>query len=263
MEFTANAGKYKIIEYLVNEPEYQAFIAVNIEKSTNDQVLINRYRGANEVRHAAPVIYDIARANTDEFVESFSEYGALSAVFTYRRGVSINKVLTLKKQEQDVRLSLAKSLMHSALTQVVYPMHVRNAGLLSENVILDIPNRLVFFNRVIRPDTEALYSLEQRMLSKHLPVLYKKDIFAPDAYWDFIDKLNENGYVNMAEAFSSWCVCLVELEQSIAKLQKPGKLALLIPAIKRHLKRKTVKRRKARLEHVALDDITQNRNISI
>lgn len=244
MEVTANAGKYKIIEYLVNETGYQAFVAVNIEKSTNDEVLINRYCSAESVRRFAPVIYDITRACSGEFIESFSEYGALCAVFTHRRGICVDKALLLKKQSAETRLALAKDLMHNALLQLSYPLLVRNASLAIENVLVDIPNQRVFFRRLIRPDADDGHSREQEMLSKYLPMVCKKDIFAPEAYWDFFEKLQESGFVNISDMFSNWCVCEGLLEQELADLQKQGKLKKLGPALTRWCKRKIKKKRR-------------------
>lgn len=267
MDSFANAGKYKIIEYMANEEAYQAFAAIDIEKNPRDEVLVNRYRGEAAARKLVPVIADIKIAGGEEFVESFTEYGTVCAVFRHHRGDDLERAMNAKRGAPDERaqFALAKSLMKQAILQLPYPLIVRNASLRRENVRVDVRNQRIILRRVVSPDAESEVSLEQARLATCLKQIYPAGFFAPDAHHAYIENLEEEAFEGISAMYSAWCDCAEGIAVYLDEKEKKGPIALFFPALGRWMKRNFQKYRKERMKKKAQTDLdeTQNRSLPI
>lgn len=224
----AKEGKYKIIEYFVDREDYQAFLAIDIEDGARRQVVVNRYRRGEDIRRLIPVFYEVQRCGFSDLADVFTEYGALNVAFRYRGGSKLAQVFGPKtKFSDEFRVHIEEELLHGALVLSSLPPVVLSAAISTDNVLIDVQSRHLYFNLMAPPERIGGQTDQMDAISDMSELVLRRRFYSVPSELDFLDELRLGAYASPTQAYSAWREAGEAMEEERGQLEKSGVMAFL------------------------------------
>lgn len=246
------AGRYKLIRLLDQAEGYAAYSALDIEKATRPQVLINVYYGYDAIRSMVERYYGMDQALCSDFYRTYTEDGAFTAVFALHEGEPFEASFPRRGGPDDaLRADYAETLLHTALENSGMPSELLAAMLQPRNVVVQEKNRRVMLNAGLRPvQTDSLSPAQA--LSPLLERILARKWSACDEQIDFMDAARDGRMDTVSALYSAWRELMPVMKQDREKSRFFHKLWRFIKRSWRGFVKKRRQRRKER--RAALND---------
>ena len=238
METMLLRERYKVVRILWSQPDYALAEAVDIQDRETPTLLLNLYEGDLLYRYGR-ICSAISQRDCPQFRGMFLEGETLAAVFEDCRGVSIDRIFHRGDQwSWRDRLEFAQLVLHQALSMANLPPEVSCAAMLSDNLMVDVPERRVRVRYLLRP-TEELEPRELALLAgDQVRKILLPGLRAPDAQLEFLDRLDREGFGTIVPLYAAWREALPGIQAEYEEYEAKNFVAKGLVLLKRWVKRR-------------------------
>lgn len=204
METMLIRERYKVIRTLRTAPAYALVEAVDIQERETPSRLLNLYEG--DLLHRYGRIYaSVEPSDCPAFLGIFLEERTLAAVFENSRGEPIDQVFFGGDNwNWRDRLDFAACLLHETLLLSNLPPELSCTALLSENILVKVPEKEIHFRFMVLP-TEELSARELPLLAgDHLRKILPKRLSSPPAETAFLDHVEQGAFHTIVQLYAAW-----------------------------------------------------------
>ena len=222
MESLLIRERYKVIHVLYAEEDYAALEAVDIRDREQTLYLLNVYEG-KYLKSYLGCFHQLR--GCPAYREMFLWQDSLVAVFTYREGLSIDRVFFQgARLDWRMRMDAAGALFRQALAMWEYPPQISCAALLSDNIQILREERVLEINYAVRP----LGELDRRELVLLLSDQIRKVLLQR---WDspveerrFVRELCAGAERSAVGAYGSWIAAEPAIRAAYERIENKGSL---------------------------------------
>lgn len=227
----AGKNRYKLISVLRQGAGFHAYVAMDIETSGRETVLLNVYESGSATQSMAGVLYGMSASACADFRGCYAETGRFTAVFRYHEGMEFAGYFSKRHALEPLeRLAFAQSLMHAVLETAVLPAEVQRLALRAENLIVRKNAGEIRINFILEPG--AGEENPAALAAPLLEAILLRGWRACDEQIDFLDRLKEDPFPSMGAMYSAWRAVAEAIEQDLEKR------ANIIGQAARYLKRR-------------------------
>ncbi len=202
-------NKYKIIDEIISNSEYSAYICNNVINSDDkDKYIVNIYHSKEYVKTILPHSVNLSTDACSEFVEVFTNNSELALVFKYTPGTEFNtrQLKAFRKSIYD-RLLLAYNYLEATLNISDLPDIIKISMISNKTLFFSSDNK-VFYNYII--DISGLSQKMQfditilKICTITLKAIFSDSISIPESIESIILKASNNEYASVNELFSDY-----------------------------------------------------------
>ena len=243
MESMLIRERYKIVRILWCQPGYALAEAVDIQDRETPALLLNLYEG--EFLHRYGRIYsEVGRADCPEFKGAFLEGDTLVAAFDAQEGEGIDFAFHRgdRWSWQD-RLEFAQLVLHQALSMANLPPEISCALLLSDNLLVDVPERRVRVRCMVRPVETDLNPREAALLAAdQVKKILPRRLTDTAAEIAFLDLLDAGAFRSVVPLYAAWREALPKIREERGEYDKKNFVSKGIALLKRAFRRRRKKK---------------------
>ena len=234
MQGLIDCGKYKIIEVLNSDDNWDVCLCINVMVDSGYKpCLINTYKSKEVIRELLPLFYDKQFQQCSGFERLITEYGSISVVFEYRTGDGFDEFFANKpKLSYDERVSLAQSMLLGAIELDMLDNRIASGVLRQCNAVVDSGLMKVSFNYIIPVENTWQEHFRSVRLGEMLCRIFPPDKLLPLEIDRFIIALLNGGYESCVEIYSAWRETLQQAEETLKSYEKESILKRCIRRIK-------------------------------
>ncbi len=242
-----NGGKYKIIEILESNDDYEASLCMDVAVN-NDYAMyiVNKYKSKTVLCEFLPLCYTLSKDSCRDFVELITSDGSVAALFKYYTGTKIydffvkGRVLTYEE-----RMEYANLLLAAALELDMLEDYLAYCALQPDCVRVDKTNKRIGFNYIVPPKKEEIpENFKSSSLGAMLRAIFPRERYLPAEIEDFYMDVESGRYQSCLEIFSAWRTIRNAADKSHELYLKESIVQYFIRSFKR---KKLLKKRRARL----------------
>lgn len=214
MQTLIDSGKYKVVEVLYSDSDYDVCLCSDVMVNSGDMVTVNIYKNHEAIRTLLPLFYEMKKSKSRDFCDLVTDDGCISAIFRCHIGTAFGEYFKknsgLKYEEG---LKLAETLFAAALDFDLIDDRIA-AGVFSEkNAVIDESKKKVIFNYNIQLNVSAENGFRIIRLGKMLRTIFPPDRYLPSEIEELINEMLDGKYSGCASAYSKWR----EIQESAAK----------------------------------------------
>lgn len=212
----AGKNQYKLISVLRESAGFHAYVALDIETSGRESVLLNVYESGPATQRMVGVLYGMSASACADYRGCYAEAGRFTAVFRYHEGAEFTPFFHKRHAlEPAERLAFAGSFMHAVLTAAALPTEVQRQALRAENLVVPANAGAIQINIILEPRAgeEHPVSLAAPLLTQILLRRWQ----ACDEQIDFLDRLEEDPFPTIGAMYSAWRVAAEAIAQDLEK----------------------------------------------
>ena len=238
MEVMLLRERYKVVRILWSQPDYALAEAVDIQDRERPTLLLNLYEGELLYRYGG-ICSAISQADCPQFRGMFLEGGTLAVVFEDCRGEKIDCVFHRgDRWGWRDRLEFAQLVLHQALVMERLPPEVSCAAMLSDNLMVDVPERRVRVRYMLRP-TEDLNPRELALLAgDQVRKILVRQLRAGDAETGFLDRLERGSFRSIVPLYAAWREALPNIQAEREAYEKKHFMGKAMALRKHWMKRR-------------------------
>lgn len=222
--------RYKVVRVLIDEPEYAAVEAVDIQDRERPDRLLNLYEG-EALRRCSRMYAGLKSEDCPAFRRVFldGQNKTLAAVFEDVQELPLSKAMQAKKPEREDRLLWAEGILHAALTLNNLPDGLAWAALRPDNLFLRDDGKTVALRFVVPPPpTER--ETPARAAAERVLAVYPRRLCRTYAEAYFLDRLADSDFASTVDLYAFWRRAKAEID---AEAEEAAKLGLIRRLIRR------------------------------
>ncbi len=238
METMLLRERYKVVRIIWSQPDYALAEAVDIQDRETPTLLLNLYEGELLYRYGS-ICSSISQVDCPQFRGMFLEGETLSVAFEDCKGVNIDQVFHRgdRWNWQD-RLDFAQLVLHQALSMANLPPEVSCAAMMSDNLMVDVPERRVRVRYMLRP-TEPLEPRELALLAEdQVRKILLRRLRSADAELAFLDRLDRETFRTIVPLYAAWRQALPEIQAEYEDYEEKSFIGKGFTLLKRWVKRR-------------------------
>ena len=238
MEAMLLRERYKVVRILWSQPDYALAEAVDIQDRETPTLLLNLYEGELLYRYGG-ICSAISQADSPQFRGMFLDGGTLAVVFEDCQGKNIDRVFHRgDRWGWRDRLDFAQLVLHQALVMVKLPPEVSCAAMLSDNLMVDVPERRVRVRYMLRP-TQDLEPRELALLAgDQVRKILIRQLRSADAELKFLDRLDRETFHSIVPLYAAWREALPDIQAECEGYEAKNFIGKGIALLKRWVKRR-------------------------
>lgn len=242
MQMLIDSGRYKVTEVLSARIGFEAALCCDVTVNDGNTYIVDQYSSMTYIRELLPLFYTLEKKHFRGLRAIVTSSGSFSAVFVYHDGVPFGEYFSGRLPEYEKCLTLADSLLRSALEFDLADERTAACGLLESNAVVDEKNGQVHFNMLIDPDRTAGEGFRPRRLGGMLDRMFRRDRYFPEEIARLIDDMIAGKYPSCAAAYSAWR----GIQPSAAKTREEYQKESFMKYLGRRIRAKRARRRRNR-----------------
>ena len=241
MQGLIDSGKYKVIEVLESDSNYEACLCIDVMVDSGYRsCLINTYKSREAIRTFLPLLYNERIQECSSYRKLITAEGSVSVVFDHADGepfvdfFSKNPSLTFEQRQV-----LAQSLLLEALELDLLDDRLAHRVTNIRNVVVDKGLMSVGINYMIPVNAEYRDRFRSVWLGELLCTVFPQNKRLPLEIDEYIIRLLSGKYESCVDAYSDWREVSKKATDTIKLYEKESFFA----GIFRYMKEKKLRKR--------------------
>lgn len=241
MQGLIDSGKYKVIEVLEADNDYEACLCIDVMVDSGYRsCLINTYKSREAIKTFLPLLYSERFQECSSFRKLITADGSVSVVFDHKEGepfrdfFSKNPSLTFEQRQE-----LAQSLLLESLQLDLLDDKLAHRVTTIRNVVVDKGLMKIGINYMIPVEAKFRDSFRSVWLGELLSTIFPQGKNLPLEIEEYIIRLLRGEYESCVDAYSDWREVSKSAAETLKLYAKEGFFAGLF----RYMKEKKLRKR--------------------
>ncbi len=196
--------RYKVVRVITIRRDYALVEAVDISDRETPNCLLNLYEGEYLHRYVR-LCSGLNKEDCPSFRRMYLERGTLITVFDRSYGESIDRVFYRgDRWSIEDRMSWTEIMLHLALSLANYPPEISCAALMSDNILIDLPNKRINIRWMAAPMEDMNQRETALLAADQVRKIFPRSLSAGKAERQFLDYLESGSFRNVVALYGSW-----------------------------------------------------------
>lgn len=232
-------GRYKVMEVLYSNPDYDICLCTDVMTSGGENVIVNIYKSRGLIHEYLLVFYEMKKNAPRDFRGVITADGCICAIFAFHGGIKLWDFFSKDaKLEYSDRLEYAHSLLSAALELDLVDDRVAASVLSDENVLADAKAKKINLVYRIDPVFDITAGFRGKRLGRFMRMIFPEDRYLPAEIDELINELSAGMYPDCVAAYSRW----LSIQESAAATREQYQKETFVQYLLRRAKHKKKQR---------------------